>query len=222
MDVTSVSQATAISAADTAKRTLAERFDNFLTLLTKQLQHQDPLNPLDSTEFVAQLVSFTEVEQSIATNKNLESLAGILQSTQTMTMLNFLGQTVEASGATAGLRNGQATYSYTLPRTAQSSVITITDAGGKKVYQTSGALTAGRSEFVWDGKDANGVAQPDGPYTISVTAKDAAGESMTATTTVQGRVSGIEQTSSGIVLDVDGVRTPLASILAVREPPGSS
>lgn len=205
-------------ASSTTRSQIAGKFDDFLLLLTTQLENQDPLNPLESTEFVAQLVSFTEVEQSINTNAHLEKLVAMLGTNQQTAAVGYLGKTVEAKGDTAMLREGQAHFTYSLPRQAASASLTVTDASGKVVFSGPAKLTAGAHDFVWDGRDANGILQPEGAYRIAVKAKDSAGATVPVSSTVMGRVVGVEQTSNGIFLDVDGTVVPLGDILAVREP----
>ena len=97
-----------ISAADSSGKKLAKEFDNFLILLTTQL----PLEPLDSNEFTAQLVRFTNVEQAIAQNKKLEQLVELLQASGGAAAVNYLGKDIEAIGSEADLKDGQALWSY--------------------------------------------------------------------------------------------------------------
>ena len=112
---------TSTAATDGAR--LADDFDNFLTLLTTQLQHQDPMEPMDSNEFVNQLVSFTQVEQAIKSNKQLESLLSMQTASQAMGALNYMGRTVEATGDTGPLANGQAEFTYDLPSVAKKTTL---------------------------------------------------------------------------------------------------
>lgn len=200
------------------RQQLATTFDTFLTLLTTQLQHQDPLSPLDSTEFVSQLVSFTEVEQSINTNQQLEALVELFKANQGANAVNYLGQTVEAEGDTAMLRDGQATFSYDLSTKASSNVVTVKDEDGNTIYTGQVSTSVGRHVFVWNGRDNNGVVQPEGAYTVSFKAKDTAGATIPVATTFVGKVVAVDQGTDGLVLDVDGTKLPLESILAVLDP----
>ena len=102
------------SSTSFATSSLAENFDTFLTLLTVQLQNQDPLDPLDTNEFTSQLVQFTAVEQAIATNNNLESLIGLTELSHAATRISYLGKEVEAPGSTSYLTDGKAEWSYVL------------------------------------------------------------------------------------------------------------
>ena len=129
---------TATSAAATAKTSLAGDFNTFLTMLTTQLQHQDPLSPMDSTQFTSQLVQYSSVEQEINTNSNLEKLITLQQANQTSQATSYLGQNVEVSGTSLPVQNGSANYSYTLPSAASSVQVQIADSTGTVVYSTTG------------------------------------------------------------------------------------
>ena len=91
MDISPVTSLPGNSNADKTSVKLADTFDSFLTLLTAQLTNQDPLDPLDPNEFTDQLVSFTNVEQSIATNKNLEQLLASYQSNELASAVSYIG-----------------------------------------------------------------------------------------------------------------------------------
>src|SRR5262249_34396879 len=90
--------------------TLAGNFQTFLTLLTTQLQAQNPLDPLDTNQFTQQLVEFASVEQQLKTNDQLASLISLQQTTQATQALGFVGKTAVVSGKTATLSNSQATW----------------------------------------------------------------------------------------------------------------
>lgn len=202
---------------------LSEDFDTFLTLLTTQLSNQDPLDPLDSNEFVSQLVSFSGVEQAINTNTKLDDLIGLMSANQTAAAVGLLGATVDAKGDSATLANGEARYIYELSANAAATTIEIRNDQGQLVYTGSGEVAAGEHNFVWDGRDNNGVAQPDGTYSITVTAKDARGDPVETSTRISGRVTGVDTSSGTPVLTVGGVEVPMDDVVSVREstPPPS-
>lgn len=205
------------SASSKGAKTLADSFDTFLTLLTKQLEHQDPLDPVDSSEFTQQLVLFTQAEQSVATNKNLESLINLSLSTQAAGAVGYIGKTIQAEGSTSTLTGGRATWQYTLPRNATKVDVTITDANGKSVFNGTADGAAGTHNFAWDGRNTQGVPQPDGNYTIAISAKDSRGTAITASTSVTGRVSAVETVDNSIVLQVGGAKIPIDKVQSVRE-----
>ena len=93
-----------------AQKSLAQNFDNFLKLLTMQLTHQDPTQPMDANEFTQELVQFATVEQAISENKKLEQLVGLLQTSQSVAAINYIGKKVEAEGNKADLNGGAATW----------------------------------------------------------------------------------------------------------------
>ncbi|MGD9536948.1 MAG: flagellar hook assembly protein FlgD [Alphaproteobacteria bacterium] len=205
------------SAAERSGSALADTFDTFLNLLTKQLQNQDPLDPVDSGEFTQQLVLFTSAEQAVATNKNLETLIKLSTSNQSAAAVGYIGKTVEAEGRTSTLSQGLAVWQFELPSNAEQVDITVTDSNGKAVLNTNGAIDAGVHSFVWDGRNNDGMTMPDGNYTISISAKSANGEAITASTSILGRVSGIETVDGAIVLNVGSTKIPFDKVISVRE-----
>src|SRR5690242_18729124 len=142
MDVTSATSASTptntTSAAANAQKTLSGNFDTFLTLLTTQLKNQDPLSPMDSNQFTQQLVQFSQVEQQINSNKNLESLIALTKSQSTTSAVSYLGKTLTITDGTAALQNGSAQWAYSLPGDATSVKLLVTDAKGHAVYLGTG------------------------------------------------------------------------------------
>ena len=102
---TSAAAATASAAPSAAQTQLAGNFDTFLTLLTTQLQNQDPLNPMDSNQFTQQLVAFSGVEQQINTNANLQSLIALSLSQQASSAVNYIGHSVVMTSGKGALEN---------------------------------------------------------------------------------------------------------------------
>ncbi len=109
MEVGNILGSTVGTADRTASR-LADDFDNFLTLLTAQLQAQDPLDPMDSSEFTQQLVQFTAVEQQIQSNKNLENIAALVAFNGMTSAVSFLGKDVTVNQDVANLQGGNAVW----------------------------------------------------------------------------------------------------------------
>src|SRR6201991_5060364 len=107
--------ASGASLTSTAGATLAGNFQTFLTLLTTQLQNQNPLDPLDTNQFTQQLVEFASVEQQLKTNDQLSSLVSLQQTTQATQALGFVGKTAVVSGNTTALTNSQASWELDIP-----------------------------------------------------------------------------------------------------------
>ncbi len=214
MSIDSIAATTANtnSAASQSSTKLAQDFDQFLTLLTTQLQFQDPLDPMDSGEFTDQLVSFTQVEQSIATNKNLEALISQTKNAEMASAVGYLGNEVTIQTDRAGLRNGQAKWEYGLGTNAEETNITIKDSNGKILFDGLGENKAGLHGFVWDAP-AN---TPDGIYQMTVTANTANGSEVQATIYSKGTVESIEALNGEVHLSVNGILTAASNIQAVK------
>jgi flagellar basal-body rod modification protein FlgD len=209
------STASAGQAAGTAATTsLAGNFNEFLQLLTTQLQHQDPTSPLDPNQFTQELVQFSSVEQQINTNKSLNTMIALQQTQQAASALTFLGTTVAVSGSTAQLANGQAAWNYSVTQPANAT-ISITNSSGQVVYSTSQTVQPGAQSFTWNGVDRQGTAWPSGPYTISISAVGASNQSVPVTTQVQGLVTGIDVSKTPPNLTINGQSYPLNQITQV-------
>jgi flagellar basal-body rod modification protein FlgD len=186
------------SAKDRA--TIGETYDQFLLLLTTQLKNQDPLSPMDSTEFTNQLVSFSQVEQQIKTNDNLTKLVNQANLSATTLGLSFIGLNVNiSSGQFEYPGSGSTITSYTLPANAATTRISVVDDTGNVVYSQAGETTAGQHNFTWNGKDNNGQVMPAGTYRLLVGAQGADGKSVSVSTLVPGFVRGITTADDGTI-----------------------
>ena len=210
--VTSTSTTTSSTGLDGS--TIAGNFQTFLTLLTTQLKNQNPLDPLDTNQFTAQLVQFAQVEQQLKSNDQLSTLVSLQKTAQNTAALEFVGQTVGVSGATAAMTNGSATWNLVVPKPATGTV-TITSATGQTVYSGAYSMNAGTSPFVWDGKDSSGLQWPDGNYTLSVTAQDASGQPVAVPTEIDAVVDSADLTQTPPVLSIAGQNYTLDKIKRV-------
>ncbi len=211
------------SAAQTSSNVFGKDFQTFLTLLTKQLQYQDPLAPMDTTQFTQQLVSFTAVEQQISTNSNLEKIISQLSSQDSAGAIGYIGKEVAVSTASSSLKNGEAKWTYALDLQADTNKLVVKNSSGTVVYETNGEIKAGIHQFSWDGKSANGDTLPDGLYTLEVQAKTANGTEISNEVYMRGRVEAVERVSGESYLSVNGLLlkpTDVQSVFgdAVTEP----
>jgi flagellar basal-body rod modification protein FlgD len=211
---TASSSSPAQSAATAATPALAGNFNDFLKLLTTQLQHQDPTSPLDPNQFTQELVQFASVEQQINTNTSLSTMISLQQTQQAASALTFLGATVAVSGATTQLANGTASWNYSVAQPA-TATINISNAAGQVVYSTSQSVQPGTQTFSWNGMDSRGNTWPSGAYKISVNAVGANNQSVPVTTGVQGVVTGVDVSKSPPTLTVGGQSYPLNQITQV-------
>jgi flagellar basal-body rod modification protein FlgD len=204
------------STTNTSLASFSSNFNNFLTLLTAQLKNQDPLSPMNATEFTTQLVQFTGVEQMIKQNQNLEALINLQTQGQVTNALGYIGKTVEATGQSVQLSNGTATFPYNVGTGATGAAITIKNAAGQTVYTGPVPHGAGAQSFTWDGRNTGGVQQPDGMYTYQIDARNASNSQVAVTTKLTGVVTSIETVNGNIVLHVGNQTVPLSDVLAVR------
>src|SRR6266566_6986591 len=133
--------------ASTATAGIADNFQTFLTLLTTQLQNQNPLDPLDTNQFTAQLVQFAGVEQQLKSNDQLTTLESLEKSAQATQALVYVGNTVAVDGSTAQF-DTSATWNITAPKDTNAT-ITITNAAGQTVFSGAYTLSQGNASFVW-------------------------------------------------------------------------
>ncbi len=173
--------------------TLADNFNTFLVLLTAQLQNQDPLAPMDSTQFTQQLVQFSQVEQQIRTNEQMETLVGQYQAASASAALSYLGKDAIIEADETYLAGGEANWAYELPDGGAEHVsITVRDSAGRAVYATEDVpITEGEHLFTWDGKKTNGETAADGVYTIEIlaTTND---EAVATTVRVRETIMGVD------------------------------
>lgn len=216
------STATSGTASSTAKSKLDDDLNQFLTLLTTQLKNQDPLDPMDSTEFTSQLVQFASVEQQIYQNSNLEKLVSLQETNQVSSLVGFIGKQIEVTGQEFPLENSAAEFTYTMPSGAKSASIIIRDANGLSVYEQSADLDPGQHTFEWDGSTSNGGAAPDGSYTALVTGLDHQSNILTITQTVFGRVTGIGLDNGVSTLFMGDTEVPQTNVLSIKEAPSAS
>ncbi|WP_035244127.1 flagellar hook assembly protein FlgD [Desulfonatronovibrio hydrogenovorans] len=166
----------------------------FLKLLITQLENQDPLNPMDDKEFVAQLAQFSSLEQmtniaedvnAIRENSTVHDLTGAV---------GFIGREVMAYGYELSKDGSHvSTMYYTLPEAAKKMYINIFDQNGNMVQTVElQGRQAGNYEFKWDGKDYNGNSLADGNYLVYMAAEGLNGEPVMIDSYVSGRVSGVQ------------------------------
>jgi flagellar basal-body rod modification protein FlgD len=200
---------------------IAGNFTTFLTLLTTQLQNQNPLDPLDTNQFTQQLVQFASVEQQMNMNTQLQSLVALQQTAQNSQALGFVGKTVTVTGSTAPLTDGKAQWTFN-PSTPATATFTVTDSTGQTVYSKTATVQPGAQAFNWNGLDNSGHQWVDGNYTLTITATGADGKAAAIPTTVTGMVNSVDLTQSPPVMSIGGKNYTLNQILSVQQPLGSS
>ncbi len=201
------------------RQQLTEDFDDFLSLLTIQLQNQDPLSPMDSTEFTNQLVNFAGVEQQINANEKLNELVNF-------GLVNMNTQVLGYVGLQANYQSTELYYdgarpvdiSYVVDGTAVSADIRIVDESGETVALIPGETGAGRKDFTWDGIMDNGQAAESGTYEVRVDAVDSNGGLLDSQILVSGIVRGVETQDGQAYLLIGERAVPVGNVINVYQP----
>ena len=219
MDISStLNTAAATATSNPAESRLLGDYNSFLKLLTAQLQNQDPLAPLDATQFVSQLSQFASVEQVIVSNQKLDEIIKSLGANSLMADIGMIGRTVEVAGNAAELRNGAASLSYTLAKDAAQAGVVIRDESGAIVRSMVIDPRAGEHGLTWDGTNNSGDQLADGVYTFTFGAADADGKPIATQGYVTAAVVRVETTAEGSQLVLsNGVRTPSSAVRAVMQ-----
>jgi flagellar basal-body rod modification protein FlgD len=207
---------TTTTTASTTTPGIADNFQTFLTLLTTQLQHQNPLDPLDTNQFTAQLVQFAGVEQQLKVNDQLKSLVDIEKSAQATQALIYVGNTVAVDGSTQQF-DGSATWNLKAAKDT-TAAITITNSSGQTVYSGNFQLNQGNGSFVWDGKGNDGTQWPAGAYKLTATGKDTTGKDVAIATEIQGVVDSVDLTATPALLSIGGQNYTTDQIRRVIRP----
>jgi len=170
----------------------------FLKLMTTQMQTQDPFNPVDNTQMVAQMAQFSATTGIAEMNASLKTMSASLASSRVGDAASWIGKSALVQSKTAApLADGGYAGNVTLPRDASQVDISLVDSTGKVVYNGSANnVAAGDVPFYWNGKDADGNAVP-GPLTVSVNAKDSSAQYMESTVATWTTVSGVQSPASG-------------------------
>lgn len=194
---------------------LNANFDMFLKLLTTQMQNQDPLDPMKTSEYTQQLVQYSQVEQSIQQTGALKDILASLSTQDLAQSANFLGKRAEIDSSTAGLSADRpAEWSWQAARPIQSLSATITDGSGR-VVETRSLDAAAVGQFEWNGSLASGGNAAAGGYTLALSALDAAGNAVPVSIKSTGVVDEVATLNGTVMLGVNGHTFPAAALVRV-------
>ncbi|WP_207477358.1 flagellar hook assembly protein FlgD [Arenibaculum pallidiluteum] len=196
--------ASATSAGLTGAAKASVDYQSFLNLLTAQLKNQDPLAPLDGTQFVTQLAQFSSVEQAVQSNQRMAELLEAMKASGARLDMAYLGRSVQAETDVFGLSGGKAEAVYVLEGEATKVSIDILDAGGKVVRTLPGETASGKHTLSWDGRRADGTQLPDGAYQMKVTAVGKDKRPVSTATVVTDTVAEVRYIDGGTVFVLKG------------------
>lgn len=199
------------------KEKAAEDFDKFLLLMTEQLRQQDPLNPADATEFVAQLATFSSVEQSIKSNEKLDRLIAATTGMADRSATALIGKTVEAATGQIAASGQAVDFVYEPVGDATRIVAQVRDGGGGLLRELPLDIGRGRQHAVWDGRDQDGNVVTSGRQVIEVLQYRGKELLQHEPATMESKVTEIRMDSAGarLVLENGGVLNP-ADVQAIK------
>ena len=217
--VDAVSTNNAAGRVNAGGQMLASNFQTFLSLLTTQLRNQDPLSPVDSNEFTAQLTQMAGVEQQLLTNDLLTSLLRAQQGDGLTGASQYIGKDATAVWSATRFEDGEASWSYELAADATDVTLQVLDASGKVVWSGPAPdKTNGMHDFKWDGATTGGGQVDDGGvYTLKVLAKDGAGKDVDSQVLIRGRVTGVEMYDNTPFVIIGRSIMPVSSLIALEE-----
>ncbi len=225
-----------LSTAEKDRKTIAQNFDQFLSLLTTQLKNQSPLDPLDANQFTQQLVQFSSVEQQLKTNDLLTKMAqnvggGAASGSKlnAATAASLIGARVSVDASKTGVTEvAKNSYEAKWPVTVASNYgnyqVSITDANGAEIYRAPWSPAGtGEQTFTWTGTITNPGAtfDPNGQYTIQVSGELNGSNGQTRSlmkTETSGTVSSVDLSGSEEMVQFGDYAVPLSRIKKVSRP----
>ncbi|GBE29482.1 MAG TPA: hypothetical protein ENH10_06455 [Bacteroidetes bacterium] len=202
--------------------------DGFLTLLIEQMKHQDPMDPMDTSEYTAQLAQFQALEeaqnQSALLEQGLQSDYILSQAINNTLAGSLVGTEVKAYGEQVNVSEGEGSnISFELSKMADEVEILILDGDGNEVRKVQlGRTQEGEQSISWDGKDNAGKELADGNYTVEITMTDGDGTETAVTPYIIGVIDAVRFGAAGAMLVVDGVQILFGDVLELRNPDGGN
>lgn len=195
--------------------------EDFLKLMLAQLQNQDPLSPMEGTEFASQLAQFTSLEQLMNLNDSMDTSINanyyLSQSINNTLAATLIGKEVKLSG-NSFQNNGQetTTLGYNLSNSASSVTVKIYNDSGVLIKTIENApKNSGDNKLIWDFTDNEGNSVPQGRYTFKVEPKDAESNLLSYSSYVLGKIDGVKFTENGTMLVVNGAQYSLSDIMEI-------
>ena len=196
--------------------------DDFLTILLAQLKHQDPLSPMEGTEFIDSITRLSSVEQGINQNSTLERIESLLSANGNQDLGNpvsYIDKNIDFLSDNFLLENGSGDIEYIIEDETEAVFIVIKDTEGNNVFSELGNTQVGKNSFTWDGKDENGQQFPDGQYVVEVSYLGEDDELVDAPTATKGLVTAASFQGDEVVLNVGNVgniSVSLDDIISIR------
>lgn len=208
---------TTASSSSDSSRSLSEEKQIFLNILLTQLENQNPLDPVDTTEFTNQLVSYSSLEQEMEMNENLQAVISSLNSSNALSSISYLGTNVDVDTSASVMQGGQAQWSYALAKDAQNVTIQIVNSN-KEVLAAYGAegSAAGTYDISVSSADLSSeVAEGEVLYLV-VVAVDSEGETIKTDTVGSVTVDGVESSGDEVTLTAGSISFSVDDVVSLR------
>jgi len=198
--------------------------DAFLELMIAQMQNQDPMDPMDGTEYAAQLAQFSALEQLTNLNTSMDASIDadyyLTQSINNTLTATLIGNDVKLASPTLhNIGQDSVEFGYNLPVDASQVSIEIFNEHGALIRTiTEDDFSSGDHKLSWDFSDDNGKKLPEGSYRFEVTAKDTQGENMIVNSYGIGAIDGVKFGENGTTLIVGGIEYNLADVIEILNP----
>ena len=197
--------------------------DDFLQLLVTQLQHQNPLEPMSDTEYIAQLAQFSSLEQmeniadELAVSNEWDYIQ--MQSLNNVLASGLIGRDIKASYNEIYVdADNTPRISYQLESYADEVTFTIKDYEGNTIVTlTEESIEEGQHAITWDGRDSLDNRVPEGSYTVEVTALDMSGNSFQPKLSLIGKCESVVYRDGMAYLTVNGTEIPLGEVEVISE-----
>jgi flagellar basal-body rod modification protein FlgD len=189
---------------------------DFMNLLIAQIQHQDPLSPMDNQQFISQLTQFTSLQQMQDMNSALQDNLSLTQSLNNTMMLDLIGKQVTVEGDGVAIQDGQISSNRLQAGQAGLATVTVRDASNVVVAHYTVPLEAGWNDLSWDGHLDKGGSAADGSYSLEVSAQDSSGSEMSSLLFMTGAVQSISFANNLAIVEVAGRQYYVSEILEIR------
>ena len=195
--------------------------DQFMMLLTEQLKDQDPTQPVDNSQMIAQLAQFSELDAVQGLSSKMDTMVAATNSESQLAMTQLVGKSAVFNGNKLGLTAGTpSTFAVTLAGSTADTVAVIADANGNVVRTLHlGALPAGTTNASWDGLNDAGAALPSGQYLLSVSGTAQNGAAVQATANVTALITGVSYANGTAQFLAGGRTLSLTDIASISNPP---
>ncbi len=187
---------------------------DFMTLLVAQIQNQDPMSPMDNSEFTSQITQFTMLEEMESLNSKMDDSILVGQSINNTNMLALVGHDVTVAGDQTWVSDGEVSENVILTEAPGTATVEVSDSDGNVVATYEKGISTGMSDVTWDGLLEDGSEAPDGDYTLSVSVINGEAD-IPFTTLMTGAVDGLRYDNNVAIVTVGGSEYYVSEIYKV-------